>query len=76
MPRWKRPPDGPSGTNSPPTLTLFDDTGRPRIPDQHLRVWTPPELVTVLGAAGWDVPDDSQPLQAEPSVYMGVVAQP
>ena len=86
MRRWKSPPGGPSGTRSSPKLTLFDDTGRHRIPDQHLRVWTPPELVTMLGAAGfgtvqvcgspgWDVPDDPQPLQAETSVYMWVVAQ-
>ncbi len=67
-------------------VTLFDATGRHRVPDQVLRVWTPPELVAMLGtagfsavqicgSAGWDVPEDPIPLQADSSVFMWVVAQ-
>lgn len=66
-------------------VTVFDANGRHRVPDQRLRVWTPPELRVLLadagfgdlqfyGSSGWEVPEDPLPLQADTSVYMWVVA--
>ncbi len=66
-------------------VTLFDSTGRHRLPDQRLRAWTPPELTTMLaaagfqtvqigGSAGWDVPEEPLPLSAKESAFMWVVA--
>ncbi len=67
-------------------ITLFDAHGRHRVPDQRLRVWTPPELkalfssagfgaVQSCGSTGWDVPEAPLPLQADTSVFLWAVAQ-
>jgi cyclopropane fatty-acyl-phospholipid synthase-like methyltransferase len=67
-------------------VTLFDAMGAHRVPDQRLRVWTPPELmamlttagfsqVQVMGSVGWQVPRAPQPVLADTSVYLWVVAQ-
>ncbi len=66
-------------------VNFFDETGRHRVPDQRLRVWTPPELGALLSAAGfsgfqffgsdgWQVPEIPLQLDAEKSAFLWVLA--
>ena len=66
-------------------VVVFEGGQRRELPTQSLRCWTPPEIVSLLSAAGfqavevfgsegWQVPDRARRLDPSSSVFMWVVA--
>lgn len=66
-------------------IVVFDGEGRHELPVQRLRAWTPPEIYTLLTAAGfrdievfgseaWQAAEKPVPLDPERSMFMWVVA--